>query len=112
MVVREEAANAVRTLGAYIVHTHAKDGLNLKPCTGAEVYGSFAEGGVAALEASRCFKEVPLGEGAVDWDAYLDALEEVGFSGFLTIEREVGDDPEKDIIAAVKFLREKLGRTQ
>ena len=112
MVVREEAAHAVRTLGGLIVHTHAKDGVNLKPCTGAQVYGSFAESGIAALDASTCYKEVPLGEGSVDWDAYLDALEEIGFAGFLTIEREVGENPEKDIISAVKFLREKIGQEQ
>ena len=29
---------------------------------------------------------------------------EIGYRGFLTIEREVGEDPEKDIRAAASFL--------
>ena len=36
---------------------------------------------------------------------YLDAI---GFHGFLTIEREVGDDPAADIALAVKFLQEHI----
>ena len=31
----------------------------------------------------------------------LPALEEIGYKSFLTIEREVGDDPERDIRKAV-----------
>ena len=31
MVLREDIPKAVATLGPYIVHTHAKDGVNLKP---------------------------------------------------------------------------------
>ena len=37
--------------------------------------------------------------------AYLQALEEIGYTGFLTIEREVGENPEGDIRAAADFLR-------
>ena len=46
-----------------------------------------------------------LGEGSVKWDEYLAALNDIGYKGFLTIEREVGDDPEKDIGNAVNFLK-------
>ncbi len=53
-------------------------------------------------------QELPLGQGDVKWDEYLSALEQVGYKGFLTIEREVGDDPAKDIAAAVTFLRAKI----
>ena len=35
---------------------------------------------------------------------YLEALTDIGYKGFLTIEREVGDKPEVDIRAAVEFL--------
>ena len=48
--------------------------------------------------------ELPLGTGKVDFPNYLKALEEIGYRGFLTIEREVGDQPEKDIRTAVDFL--------
>ncbi|MBQ6898377.1 MAG: sugar phosphate isomerase/epimerase, partial [Clostridia bacterium] len=61
-----------------------------------------------ALVTAPSFEEVPLGEGSVPWDKYLAALEDIGFKGFLTIEREVGDDPAKDIATAVKFLEEKM----
>ncbi len=56
------------------------------------------------------FKEVPLGNGQVDFDGYLDALQNVGFDGFLTIEREVGDNPQEDIKEAIKFLKMKMER--
>ena len=54
------------------------------------------------------YRELPLGQGDVDWDNYLIALNKIGYKGFLTIEREVGDDPEADIKLAKNFLTEKL----
>ena len=50
------------------------------------------------------FLEVPLGEGSVPFKEYLEALTDIGYKGFLTIEREVGDKPEVDIRKAVEFL--------
>src|SRR4030095_14136915 len=100
---------AVFTLKEYIVHTHAKDGVQLQPSDPVKVYGAFAEGGVEGLEFGKLFEEVPLGQGAVNWDDYLKALQDIGYSGSLTIEREVGDNPEEDIRQAVKFLRAKIG---
>ena len=76
-----DVLEAVRALGPYIVHTHAKDGM-------------WKEG-----------KEVPLGEGAVPWDEYIDLMTKQGYDGFYTIEREVGDNPTADIIKAVEFLK-------
>ena len=52
--------------------------------------------------------EPPLGEGHVDFDAWIGALRDIGYQGFLTIKREVGENPERDIVQAVRFLREKL----
>ena len=57
----------------------------------------------------RNFAEVPLGEGSVDFKAYLEALEDIGYKGFLTIEREVGDNPTADIGKAVNFLKGFIG---
>ena len=56
-------------------------------------------------EAWDCIKEVPLGEGGVNWNEYFQALREIGYDGYLTIEREVGEDPAKDIALAADFLR-------
>ncbi|MEG1742542.1 MAG: sugar phosphate isomerase/epimerase family protein [Clostridia bacterium] len=88
MVAGDDPVKGVYTLKDYIVHTHAKDGIK----TG-----------------DTSFVEVPLGTGGVDFDKYLAALNDIGYKGYLTIEREVGDDPAKDIKMAVDFLHQKLG---
>lgn len=109
MVTGQDAVEAVYILKDYIVHTHAKDGVMLDPNQDpTDVYHAFAVGGVDALNACQGFKELPLGEGQVAWDKYLSALKEIGFDGFLTIERECGDDPKADIVKATEFLKAKL----
>ncbi len=105
MVTGDDPVQAVYTLKDYIVHTHAKDGKRLRYVEPEIVYG-VAE---AEMLGSSSFIELPLGEGVVDFPAYLKALEDIGFKGFLTIEREVGDDPGKDIAAAVGFLKGIIG---
>jgi len=113
MVGRHDPVAGVKILAPYIVHTHAKDGRNLMPCSESEVYGAFAENRYDQLVArlgGDPFLEVPLGEGQVNWTVYLGALREIGYQGYLTIEREVGDDPASDIAKAVVFLREQLRR--
>ena len=84
MVAGDDPVQAVYTLRDYIVHTHAKDGIKL---------------------SSTDYLETPLGEGGVDYPRYLAALDDIGYRGFLTIEREVGDNPEGDIRLAADFLR-------
>ena len=109
MVTGQDAVEAVYLLKDYIAHTHAKDGRMLNENQNpTDVYHAFAVGGVDALNACEGFKELPLGEGDVDWDNYLKALKEIGYDGFLTIERECGDNPEKDIAKAVSFLKKCL----
>ena len=106
MVTGQDAVEAVYILGKHIVHTHAKDGVMLdKNQNPTDVYHAFAVGGVDALNACSGFKELPLGEGGVDWLNYIRALREVGFDGFLTIERECGDNPTLDIEKAAEFLK-------
>ena len=56
----------------------------------------------------KYFEEVPLGTGSVNFPPYLKALEEIGYRGFLTIEREVGDQPEADIRTACEFLKKTM----
>ena len=111
MVQRCNAVQAVKELSGWIFHTHAKDGVNCRPCDPQKVYDAFAEGGFAQLvaETGELFREVPLGEGDVDFPAYLAALKESGYDSFLTIERETGADPGADIRKAVGFLRNLLG---
>ncbi len=109
MVQNEDPVAAVYALKKYIVHTHAKDGVQYRPCDPVQVYASFAEGGIEGLNIGELFNELPLGEGKVDWDRYLAALSEIGYAGYLTVEREVGANPEADIRAAVEFLKGKIG---
>ena len=109
MVTGQDAVEAVYLLKDYIVHTHAKDGVMLdKNQDPTEVYHAFAEGGVDALNACKGFKELPIGEGDVDWVNYVKALKDIGYNGFLTIEREAGDNPVEDITCAVKFIKTVL----
>jgi sugar phosphate isomerase/epimerase len=104
MVVGDDPAQAVRELGEYIVHTHAKDGIQNYWREPEEIYGVVE----AEVPTSPSFAELPLGEGKVDFPAWLAALRAVGYRGFLTIEREVGDNPEADIRKAVEFLKELI----
>lgn len=109
MVTGQDAVEAVYILKDYIVHTHAKDGIMLNPNQNpTDVYHAFAIGGVDALNACDRFKEVPLGTGQVDWDRYLSALRDIGYDGFLTIERETGENPFDDILLATEFLKSKI----
>ncbi len=71
---------SARDLAEYTVHAHAKDG-------------------------KRGNGEVALGLGDVNFPAYVALMEEIGFDGFHTIEREAGPDPVGDIAKAVAFLR-------
>ncbi|HIE44213.1 MAG TPA: sugar phosphate isomerase/epimerase, partial [Candidatus Omnitrophica bacterium] len=45
------------------------------------------------------------GEGDVNFDDYIPALKNAGYDGFLTVEREVGENPVEDIERAVEFLK-------
>ena len=102
MVTGDDPVGAVYNLKDYIVHTHAKDGIKLSECNPEYIYGVSETPDY--LKGKQVFKEVPLGTGSVDFKKYLEALTDIGFKGFLTIEREVGEEPAKDIKTAVDFL--------
>ena len=104
MVVGDDPVEAVYNLKDYIVHTHAKDGIMLERTKPEYIYGVLQK--PEDVAGIRFFKEVPLGEGSVDFKAYLKALEDIGYRGFLTIEREVGEDPSTDIKKAKDHLTE------
>ena len=76
---------AVESLGANILHVHARDG-------------------VRDLARGRGI-EVPLGRGSADFPALLGALEEQQYKGYFTIAREDSDNPEFEIGEAVKYLK-------
>jgi sugar phosphate isomerase/epimerase len=77
---------AVRALAPRIAQVHIKDAL---PTKIAGTWGS----------------EVRVGTGAVDWKAFLAAIERVPATIRLAVEREAGDDRVGDILAALTLLR-------
>ena len=87
MCAGQDPVEAVYILKDYIVHTHAKDGLKTYDGTNGER---------------------PLGQGVVPFHKYLTALKDIGYDGFLTIEREVGENPTADIKLAHDYLVECL----
>ena len=53
-----------------------------------------------------------VGTGQVDWEAFLKALDEIGFEGWCCIEREAGDQRLEDISRAYEYivdLADRLG---
>lgn len=108
MVTGQDPVAAVLMLGKYIVHTHVKDGVMLKRTDPEIIYDHFATGGIEALNVADYFLETPLGEGDVDFPKYIDALKKVGFDGYLTVERETGDNPIEDIKLAYKKVTNLL----
>ncbi len=107
MVTGDDPVQAVYNLRDYIVHTHAKDGIKLADGNPEYIYRVVHP--VPEKEKGiQHFKEVPLGTGSVPFPAYLAALEDIGYRGYLTIEREVGENPAADIATAVTFLRETM----
>lgn len=101
MVTGDDPVQAVYNLKDYIVHTHAKDGIKLADNNPEVVYGIVEN----EIPTGEGFREVALGDGSVPFDKYLAALEDIGYRGFLTIEREVGENPEADIRKAADYLR-------
>ncbi len=87
MCAGQDPVEAVHILKDYIVHTHAKDGIKL---------------------SDDDYEEKPLGSGGVPFPEYIAALKEVGYDGFLTIEREAGATRFQDIKNAVAFLSDIL----
>ncbi len=106
MVTGDDPVEGVYALKDYIVHTHAKDGVRLKAIEPRIIYDYFAEGEGKELNLSDYFLEKPLGEGEVDFEGYIRALKEIGYNGFFTIEREVGENPIAEIIKAKQFLEQ------
>lgn len=79
-----DCIGGVRDLKDYIIHSHAKDGRKTPD------------------EKGR--KEQPLGKGNVNFPEYINAMDAIGYKGFYVIEREVGEDPARDIAEAKRFL--------
>lgn len=76
---------AIPTLGKWLRQCHIKDAVRTK------TPGSWGE-------------EVPVGKGQVDWKGFFKALDAVGFTGNLCLEREAGNQRVADIRAAREYV--------
>ena len=77
---------ALDILGKYVIGVHCKDGK--RPTKKGELG-----------------KEYPLGEGDVDIKCFIDKLKKIGYTGPLTIEREIaGEKQIRDILKAKELL--------
>lgn len=108
MCFNSDSAEDALVLGEKIVHTHAKDGKFLAACDMDIMYGMIPA--PEDFEETDYCIETSLGEGDVDFPKYLSALRQISYDGYLTIEREVGAQPEKDIALAVQFLKKCIDR--
>jgi len=111
MVTGDDPVAGFLLLKDYIVHTHVKDGVRVRPVDPRLVYGSPGFDSMShenirqMVDEGHYFKEVPLGQGDVDFDAYFKAVVDSGYSGYLTVEREGGVNPFDDIRLAVEFIK-------
>jgi L-ribulose-5-phosphate 3-epimerase len=76
-------------LQGWIAHVHARD--------------------ARSAGVSRGLQEVPVGAGDIDWLAFTATLQVIAFDGFLTVEREQGQNKLADVAAGVKFLKRFAG---
>ncbi|MGE5194122.1 MAG: sugar phosphate isomerase/epimerase family protein [Deltaproteobacteria bacterium] len=86
-----EPIEALRKVGKYVRSVHCKDARWAAPGKRGKEWGT----------------EVPLGAGDVGMENYLRTLKQIGYTGPLTIEREIAHDRERqkaDIGTAVKLL--------
>ncbi|RYG65740.1 DUF559 domain-containing protein [bacterium] len=82
----DQPIEALDLLAPYIIGVHCKDGL-------------------WPTETDQLGEEVPFGEGQVNAKAWLEKLIATGYTGPLTIEREIsGDAQKRDIAAAINLI--------
>ena len=89
LYAKGDPVESVRVLSSYLKGVHIKD---------ATLTKTPGEWGA----------EVVVGTGEVDWPAFFAALDEGGFTGYLSIEREAGDDRVGDIKLARDFVLKTL----
>lgn len=90
MYGKANPVDALEVFGEYVMGIHGKDG---KYPTDGHMLGD----------------EVPLGKGKVNYPVFVAKLKEIGYTGDITIEREIsGEEQKKDIIMAKEVLDELL----
>ncbi len=88
----DDPIKALDVLGKYVIGVHCKDGKRPE-----------REGELG--------KEYPLGEGDVGIEKFIDKLRRIGYTGHLTIEREIsGEKQITDILKAKELLQKLLNK--
>lgn len=91
-----EPIEALKKLGSHVSSVHCKDAK------------------WAANPGKEWGEEVPLGEGDVGMETYLRTLDEIGYTGPLTVEREIPQEPERQraeighALGVLNTLKEKI----
>ena len=84
------------------------------PVDALEVFGEYvrdihAKDGCYPTDGKNLGAEMPIGQGKVNFPAFVNKLREVGYDGTLIIEREIsGEQQIKDIIESKKLLEELI----
>ena len=110
MVTGGNPVAGVYLLGEKIVHTHVKNGIMKKLTDPKLIYDYFADGGISDFRLSDYFEETPLTMGTVDIPLWLRALRDIGYTGYLTIERETVDNPVEEIRNCVQYLKQEQNK--
>ena len=80
------------------------------PVDALDVFGEYVRGihgkdGLYPTDGHHLGAEVPLGQGKVNYPAFIARLKEIGYEGDITIEREIsGEEQKKDILMAKEIL--------
>jgi L-ribulose-5-phosphate 3-epimerase len=91
MYGKANPVDALEILGPYIEGVHAKDGLY-------------------PTDPKRLGREVPIGQGKVDFPRLIGGLKKIGYRGAITIEREIsGPKQIEDVLAAKQYLEKLIG---
>lgn len=78
---------------------------------GEHVVGVHAKDGVGPTQEDQLGTETPLGQGDVGIERFVQTLADIGYTGPLTIEREItGEQQKADIIEARKLLEQIRAR--
>lgn len=83
------------------------------PVDALEVFGEYVrdihgKDGCYPTDGKNLGKETPLGEGKVNYPAFVAKLKEIGYDGPITIEREISGDKQIEDIKMAKNLLEQL----
>jgi sugar phosphate isomerase/epimerase len=85
------------------------------PVDAVEVFGTFIQGvhakdGLYPTDPKKLGREVPIGEGMVNFPELIGKLKKIGYQNPLTIEREIaGEKQTADILAAKAYLEKLIG---